>query len=94
MYKLSIVVQKISPWTLYFITINPDVIGIYSLETLILHITRVDFAENTRNSFSGSNKKAISECLGCSNSTHMGRYKHKIVIKLSFSNLSITRWFW
>lgn len=74
-------------------TVNPDVIGIYSLEILILHITRVDFTENTGNSFFRSNRKKISKCLSCFNNTHMGRYKHEIVIGLSLSNLPITHWF-
>lgn len=63
--------------------INPHIIGICSLEILIPHITRINLAKDTGNSFFGSNKKAIFECLGHSNSIHMGRYKHKIVIRLS-----------
>lgn len=71
-------------------TINPDVIGISSQETLIPYITRVDFAENTGNSFSRSNRKTISKCLGYFNSIYIRKYKQKIVVRLNFSNLPIT----
>ena len=70
-------------------TANPSVIGISCLDTLIPHITRVDFAGNIGNTFFRSRGKAISEYLGCSNSIKMGRCELKIVIGSSVSNLLI-----
>ena len=67
-YKSSIAIWKVASSTLYSITINPDIISCYYLETLIQCITKVDFTKNIGNIFSGSKQKAISKYLNCFNS--------------------------
>lgn len=76
---------------MYSVIVNPSVIGIYGHAKLISHNIRVDFARNTKNTFSGRIEKVILKCLGHSNNKYIKRYKYKIVINLTFSNLPILR---
>lgn len=89
LYKLSIAIWKVTPYTLYSMTAKPGIISICNQIILILCIIKIDFNENTKNTFFESIRKNISKRLGYFNSIHIRKCEYKIVIKLNLSNLPI-----